>query len=301
MKIFITGGSGFLGSHWVTHLNSLGYEVTAPNSKECNLRVQTDLNSFTKNFDLILHLAAWTQAGEWCLTHPGEQWLLNQQINYNILDWWLNHQPQAKVIGIGTSCSYDPTIPLTEENYLVGKPDNSLLTYAYTKRMLYQGMVALSSQFSLDFLHLIPATLYGNNYASSHKQKHFIFDLIDKINRGKKLNETVELWGDGYQRRELTYVQDFINNSMELITKNTFNESFNLGSNQDYTIREFAQLICDIVDYDFDKIVFNESKFTGVRKKLLDSSKAINLLSNYQISNLQSTLRDIVDSRSKFS
>jgi GDP-L-fucose synthase len=301
MKIFITGGSGFLGSHWVTHLDSLGYEVTAPNSKECNLRVQTDLNSFTKNFDLILHLAAWTQAGDWCLTHPGEQWLLNQQINYNILDWWLNHQPQAKLIGIGTSCSYDPTIPLTEENYLVGKPDNSLLTYAYTKRMLYQGMVALSSQFSLDFLHLIPATLYGNNYASSHKQKHFIFDLIDKINRGKKLNETVELWGDGYQRRELTYVQDFITNSMELITKNTFNESFNLGTNQDYTIREFAQLICDIVDYDFNKIVFNENKFTGVRKKLLDSSKAINILSNYQISNLQSTLRDIVDSRSNFS
>jgi GDP-L-fucose synthase len=301
MKIFITGGSGFLGSHWVTHLNSLGYEVTAPNSKECNLKVQTDLNSFTKNFDLILHLAAWTQAGDWCLTHPGEQWLLNQQINYHILDWWLNHQPQAKLIGIGTSCSYDPTMPLTEENYLVGKPDNSLLTYAYTKRMLYQGMVALSSQFSLDFLHLIPATLYGNNYASSHKQKHFIFDLIDKINRGKKLNETVELWGDGYQRRELTYVQDFINNSMELITKNTFNESFNLGSNQDYTIREFAQLICDIVDYDFNKIVFNENKFTGVRKKLLDSSKAINLLANYQISNLQSTLRDIVDSRTNFS
>jgi GDP-L-fucose synthase len=88
---------------------------------------------------------------------------------------------------------------------------------------------------------------------------------------------------------------------MELITKNTYNESFNLGSNQDYTIREYAQLICDIVDYDFNKIVFNESKFTGVRKKLLDSSKAINLLANYQISNLQSTLRDIVDSRTNFS
>ena len=83
-------------------------------------------------YDRIYHLAAWTQAGDFCLRHPGEQWLINQRLNTNVLEWWQRCQPQARMICMGTSCAYDPELPLAEEYYLDGVPIESLFTYAMT-------------------------------------------------------------------------------------------------------------------------------------------------------------------------
>merc|ERR1712070_293364 len=96
-----------------------------------------------------------------------------------------------------------------EENYLTGTPISSLFTYAMTKRMLYAGLLALNKQYSLNYLCLVPSTLYGAGYHTDGRQMHFIFDLIRKIIRGKLYNEPVILWGDGTQSRELVFVEDF--------------------------------------------------------------------------------------------
>src|SRR5439155_13507909 len=128
-------------------------------------------------------------------------WIINQQINTNVLTWWQMFQPQAKLIGVGSSCSYPPDRPLSEENYLVGEPIESLYTYAMTKRMMLVGMQALHRQFGLNYLCLVPSTLYGPGYHTDGRQMHFIFDLIRKILRGKRYGEPVVLWGDGHQSR----------------------------------------------------------------------------------------------------
>ena len=57
-------------------------------------------------FDQIYHLAAWTQAGDFCLYHAGEQWIINQQINTNVLWFWREHQPQAVLIAMGTGIAW---------------------------------------------------------------------------------------------------------------------------------------------------------------------------------------------------
>ena len=72
MKIFITGGNGFLGSALKKYLIDVGNEVISPTSKECNLVLEDSLKKFEgEGFDQIFHLAAWTQAGDFCLLHPG--------------------------------------------------------------------------------------------------------------------------------------------------------------------------------------------------------------------------------------
>ena len=108
MKIFVTGGNGFLGKHLVSRLKSNGHEVVSPSSSECNLTNAENLDKYSDHYDLIFHLAAYTQAGDWCLTHPGEQWLVNQLINTNVLSWWHRYHKNTKLIAIGTSCSYAP-------------------------------------------------------------------------------------------------------------------------------------------------------------------------------------------------
>jgi GDP-L-fucose synthase len=204
MKILVTGGTGFLGTALCARLKAGGHDVTALGSRQCDLTRHNALGPWDAcRFDRIYHLAAWTQAGDFCLHHPAEQWIKNQQINTQVLGWWQARQPQAKLIAMGTSCAYSPGDELVEENYLDGPPIDSLFTYAMTKRMLYVGLLAMAKQYSLTHLCLVPSTLYGPGYHTDGRQMHFIFDLIRKILRGKLLGEPVVLWGDGRQSREL--------------------------------------------------------------------------------------------------
>ena len=143
---------------------------------------------------------------------------------------------------MGTSCSYDPGNPLKEEFYMKGEPIDSLYTYAMTKRMLLQGARAMQRQYSLNWLCLVPSTLYGPNYHNDSRQMHFIFDLVKKILRGKHFGETVELWGNGEQRRELVYIDDFIDATLE-INEKCNNEIINIGAGVDESIKEFAKRI----------------------------------------------------------
>jgi GDP-L-fucose synthase len=281
MRAFVTGGNGFLGTHFVKKLKEDGYEVTAPSRTQLDLRNPVEFRKIRENFDLVVHLAAHTQAGDWCLTHQGEQWLLNQQINTNVLTWWHEMCPNAKMIAIGTSCSYPIDHVLTEENYLIGNPIESLRTYAMTKRIMLEGLQALDAQYGQDFLYVIPSTLYGSGYHTDNRQLHFIFDLIRKILLGKNHGSEVELWGDGYQRRELVHVEDFILNTLRLLNSGE-SGVYNLGSGIDYSIREYAGFICKQVDFPEAKLTYNTEKYVGARSKLLDISKAVAVLDAYE-------------------
>ena len=99
MDVFVTGGTGFLGTALCSALREEGHTVVSPGSKECDLNDDQALLAYgDASFDRIFHLAAWTQAGDFCMTHPGEQWIINQRISTNVLAWWQKCQPQAKLI-----------------------------------------------------------------------------------------------------------------------------------------------------------------------------------------------------------
>jgi len=295
VNILITGASGFLGTHLSKALMEKGHALVQLSSKTCDLTKQGSLDKFNDTrYDQIFHLAAWTQAGDFCLSHPGEQWIINQKINTNILSWWSEHQSQAKMITIGTSCAYAPDKPLDENKYLEGQPIDSLFTYAMTKRMLHIGLLSLHKQFGLKYLTLVPSTLYGPGYHTDDRQMHFIFDLIRKIIRGKKFGEQVILWGDGHQRRELVHVRDFVSIAIELSVKSD-NEIINIGAGEDYSIRDFAKNICDIVGYDFGKIQFDTTKYVGAKSKCLNTEKIKKILPDNFLIRLHDGIRETVE------
>jgi GDP-L-fucose synthase len=291
MNILVTGGGGFLGSALCRRLHALGQAVTAPSSRQCNLTVPDSLDAVgERTYEQIYHLAAWTQAGDFCLHHPGEQWLINQQINTHVLAWWQRRQPQAKLIVMGTSCAYAPDRELTEENYLVGQPIDSLYTYAMTKRMLYVGLQALHRQYGLRYLCLVPSTLYGPGYHLDGRQMHFIFDLIRKILSAKVHGTPVVLWGDGWQRRELVFLDDFVDSAVGLAA-DVANDLVNIGAGAEYTIREFAGHICELIGYPFEKIAFDTTRYVGARSKCLAVGKLRRLLPDARTTPLRDGLQ----------
>lgn len=295
MNIIVTGSSGFLGTALCSYLEAQGHSLTKLNSRNCDLRKAESLSLFdNQKYDMLFHLAAWTQAGDFCIKHPGEQWIINQQINTNVLSWWADAQPQAKLVFMGTSCVYAPESGLRETDYMLGEPIDSLYTYAMTKRMLYQGARALSNQFGLRYLCAVPSTLYGVGYHTDGRQMHFIFDLIRKIIRGKKYGDPVVLWGDGYQRRELVLVDDFVKILWSL-SQEFDNEIFNIGAGEEYSIRKFAEIICKEVDYPVDKIEFDTSRYVGAMSKCLNIDKAKRSIPNYSLVSLDEGLKTTIN------
>jgi GDP-L-fucose synthase len=295
MNILVTGATGFLGTSLCARLKLDGHVLTGINSGNADLTRAESLNPFDdRTYDQIYHLAAWTQAGDFCLNHPGEQWVINQRINTNVLAWWQKRQPQAKLICMGTSCAYAPDEELVEENYLLGTPIESLFTYAMTKKMMYVGLLALQRQYGLKYLCLVPSTLYGPSYHTDGRQMHFIFDLIRKIMRGKLHGEPVVLWGNGYQKRELVYVDDFVSIMLQLVDKSE-NDLINVGAGEEFTIRHFAKMICEVVGYDFEKIQFDHTRYVGAMSKCLCAAKMRRLLPGLTLTPLESGMRKTIE------
>ncbi len=295
MKILVTGSTGYLGRHLCRRLSGEGHEVVGVHSRNGDLLQSNGLDAFAGTpYDRIYHLATWTQAGDFCLYHPGEQWIHNQLINAHVLAWWSERQPQAQLVTPLTSCSYDPTGGHSEEEFLMGSPTESLYGYGMAKRMLLVGLRAIRQQFGLSYLALVPSTLYGPDYPVDGRQMHFIFDLVRKIVDGKRSGTPVVLWGDGLQRRELIHMDDFITAALRL-SNETQNDLVNVGSGEGYSIREFARMICDIVGYDEQAIQYDSTRYVGAREKVLDVRKLHRLLPDFRLRPLKEGLTELVE------
>ena len=293
-NILITGASGFMGKALSVRLAAESHQLVLLDSRSADLTKDSSLLKYNDlKYDLIFHLAAWTQAGDFCLHHQGEQWVINQQINTSTLSWWQKYQPQAKLIAFGTSVSYATEENLSEDNYMLGIPNEKFYSYAMTKRMLYSGLVCLHKQFGMSYLYAVPSTLYGPGYHTDGRQMHFIFDLIRKIIRGKEYGGQVVLWGDGNQRRELVYIGDFIQILLRL-SGQVDNELINIGAGKDYSIRDFASHICDLVGYDYSSISFDTTKYVGAKSKCLNVSKLKALLPDLERTSLREGLNKTI-------
>ena len=281
MNILVTGASGFVGRHLVKELEK-NHNVTKINSSNWN-----EIWNLTKpEFNYIIHLAVKTEAGGYCQKYPAEQFLINTNINTDIFNYWSDFQPQAKMITFGSSCGYDQNTEKIEENYLKGEPEPGYEVYGNIKRNLLIGLRALNQQYNLDYSYLIPSVFYGPDY--DLHDKHFIFDLIRKIVNAKNGGDKVVLWGDGEQTRELIYIKD----AVDIIIKSmTWSEQIvNLSSGKSHTIKEYAQVICDIVGYDYNLIEWDTNAFVGSpNKKLINT-----YLQDYQFTPLKEGLKETI-------
>jgi GDP-L-fucose synthase len=280
-NILITGASGFVGKHLSKILKKQNYNVVELDSKNFNT-----IWNYKDEFKSIIHLAVKTAAGGYCQIHPGEQYLINSDINNAVLKYWKEYQPQAKMITFGSSCGYDKDVIKNENNYLKGEPEPGYEVYGNIKRNLLVGLKALNQEYNMNYSYLIPSVFYGPEY--DLHDKHFIFDLIRKIVNARNGGEKVILWGDGNQTRELIYIKDAI----DIITKviSWDRNIANLSSGKEHSIKEYAQTICEIVGYDYNLIEWDTTAFVGSpNKKLINT-----YLQDYKFTSLKEGLTETI-------
>jgi GDP-L-fucose synthase len=296
MNILVTGASGFLGRHLVKRLQADNHKVSVLSTSECDLRMQGSLEKILRDnaFEQIFHLASWSRAGAFCREHPGEQIIVNQLIDINVLDYWKKKQPQAKLVAMGSSVAYDPELPLKEGNYLKGEPISDYLGYGHSKKMLFAELKAINREFGLNFMCFVPSTLYGADYHTDGRPMHFIYDLMRKIIRAKKFGDEVVLWGDGSQEREIFHVNDFVDVLLKINSRYE-NELVNVGSGNGIMIRDFAKMICQEIDYDFTQIKYDTTKPTGARSKYFDLTKMKTMYPEFKERDIRVGLKETIN------
>jgi GDP-L-fucose synthase len=204
-----------------------------------------------------------------------------------MLSCWKQMYPNAKMITFGSSCGYDKNVIKTEDNYLKGEPEPGYEVYGTIKRSLLIGLKALKQEYGMDYSYLIPSVFYGPEY--NLHDKHFIFDLIRKIVNAKNGGNKVVLWGTGDQTRELIFIKDAVDIIIQAMTWDK--EIVNLSSGKEYSIKEYAQTICNLIGYDFNLIEWDITAFVGsLNKKLVNTH-----LQDYNFTSLEEGLKQTIE------
>lgn len=242
--MIITGGTGMVGSAFKRVLPEAEY----PNREQFHNLL------FDPKGKGIIHLAAKVGGVKANTEEMAQFYYENSDINQKILHD-ARQRGASKVISLLSTCVYPdaPYInyPLTEDQLHLGPPHHSNFGYAYAKRMVDVMSRAYRQQYGCNFITAIPNNLYGENDNFDLENSHVIPALIRKVWEAKINKEpSVFCWGDGSPLREFTYSEDVARILLFLMENYDEPEPINIGSTDEYSIKEVVEMICDILGYD---------------------------------------------------
>jgi GDP-L-fucose synthase len=185
-----------------------------------------------------------------------------------------------KFVAVGTICAYPKftPIPFQEENLWDGYPEETNAPYGLAKKMLLVQAQAYREQYGFNAIYPLPVNLYGPRDNFDLQTSHVIPALIRKcIEAEERGDDHIVLWGDGSPTREFLYVEDAAEGLTMAAERYNGSEPFNLGSGQEISIKDLANLIARLTGFN-GEIVWDTSKPNGQPRRALDTSRARRVL-----------------------
>jgi GDP-L-fucose synthase len=280
-KIYIAGHRGMVGSACWTALEAEGYtNLIGKTSKELDLRDQKAVEEFIKAEQPAAIINAAAKVGGILAndTYPYEFLMDNMLIQNNLIRS-AHENDVPKFIFLGSSCIYPKFAPqpLKEEYLLTDSLEPTNEWYAIAKISGVKLIEALRKEYGRDYVSLMPTNLYGPNDNFDLKSSHVLPAMIRKFHEAKlNGNAPVELWGTGSPMREFLHVDD-LGQAVLFALENKLEEHlYNVGTGIDLTIKELAELIQLTLGHQ-GKIIWDNNKPDGTPRKLMDSSKIVEL------------------------
>lgn len=276
-KIYIAGHRGMVGSALVRKLEQEGYtNIVTRTSKELDLRNQQAVaDFFAQEKPDYVFLAAAKVGGIVANNNYRAEFIYdNLMMESNIIHHsYLNGV--KKLLFLGSSCIYPKLAPqpLKEEYLLSGYLEHTNQPYAVAKIAGIELCGSYRAQYGCNFISAMPTNLYGPNDNYDLEKSHVLPAMLRKFFTAKRNNlPEVELWGTGSPRREFLHVDDLATACLHLMEFYSEQGLVNIGTGEDVTIKELAELIQGIVGY-AGSIRWNNDKPDGTPRKLMDVSK----------------------------
>ena len=277
-RAVVTGGAGFLGRHVVRMMGEHGCgDVFVPRSRDYDL-VETEavqkLYADAKP-DIVVHLAARVGGIGANMRNPGRFFYENLMMGVQLMEQGRLHSIE-KFVAIGTVCAYPKftPVPFKEDDIWNGYPEETNAPYGLAKKMLLVQSQAYRQQYGFHAIYLLPVNLYGPGDNFDPEYSHVIPALIKKVFDAKERQErSIVVWGTGRASREFLYVEDAAEGIVLATEKYDKPAPVNLGAGFEITIRELAQLICELAGFD-GRIEWDTTKPDGQPRRRLDTSRA---------------------------
>ena len=279
-KIYVAGHNGLVGSAIVRQLKKKGYKkIITANRSTLDLTNQTKVLKFLKKKKpQFIFIAAAKVGGVYSNNkYKGQYIYENITIQSNLI-----HSAYLcgikNLIFLGSSCVYPRLCkqPIKETYLLDGPLEKTNDAYAIAKIAGIKMCESYNTQYKTNYKILMPTNTFGPNDNYDKLNSHFIPALIRKVHE-IKINKKKQLilWGNGLAKREIFYVDDLANACVYFMNKKVKETLINIGSGKDFTIKQYAQLMLNIlIPKNKIKIGFDLSKPNGTPRKVLDISLA---------------------------
>ncbi len=276
-RVWVAGHRGMVGSALLRRLSDepVGDVITAT-SEEVDLRRQAETEDFLERSrpDLVLLAAARVGGIHANRSRQGEFLYDNLMIGANVLEAARRFGVERTVV-LGSSCIYprEAPQPMEEESLLTGRLEPTNEGYAIAKIAALELAKMYRRQYGFDAISLMPTNLYGPNDNFDLESSHVLPALLRKAHEAKiRGYDEFAVWGTGRPRREFLYVDDLADATVHATKHYAAEQHLNVGTGEDISIRELAELICDVVGYEGD-VVFDTSMPDGTPRKLLDVTR----------------------------
>src|SRR5713101_1978527 len=276
-RIFVAGYRGLVGSALIRRLEAEGFtNLPKRDRSQLDLADETSVqNFFAQDKPAIVIFAAAKVGGIKANNDFPVEFLLDNLRVQNTVIRAAHESGVRKLLFLGSSCIYPKHAPqpIPESALLTGPLEPTNDAYAIAKIAGIKLCQAFSREYGANFISAMPTNLYGPNDNFDLETSHALAALLRKAHEAK-VRGTHELlvWGSGKPRREFLHVDDLASACLLLLGRYDSSEIINVGCGEDISIRELAELICEVVGFDGD-LAWDTTKPDGTPRKLLDVTR----------------------------
>ena len=277
-KIFVAGHKGLVGSAIVRHLKAQGFtNIVTVDRSQCDLTNENAVKMFfmMEQPEYVFLAAAKVGGIGGNSDYPADFIYENLMIQSNVIHSSYLFDVK-KLLFLGSSCIYPKFAkqPITEDQLLTGALEGSNDAYAIAKISGIKMCQAYRKQYGFNAIAVMPTNLYGPNDNFDINYGHVLPSLLAKLDGSLEKSEhwVVKLWGDGTAKREFLHVDDLASALLICMERYDSDEIINIGTGEDVTIKELADMIVDITGYEND-YVWDTSKPNGTPRKVLNVDK----------------------------
>ncbi len=276
-SIFIAGHRGLVGSALVRKLTGEGFNRLLTRTRaELDLTNRAAVDQFFAGEKPACVLMAAARVGGIKANNdePVEFLIENLQIQNNVIRAAYENGVR-KLLFLGSSCIYPKHAPqpISEDSLLGGPLEPTNEAYAIAKIAGIKLCQAYAREYGANFISAMPTNLYGPNDNFDLAKSHVIAALLRKAHEARISGAgAITVWGSGQPRREFLHVDDLASACFFLLQNYDSPEIINIGAGNDLSIRELAELVCEVVGFE-GELTWDPSKPDGTPRKLLDISK----------------------------
>ena len=276
-KIFVAGHLGMLGSAMMRRLHAEGFSnIVTRDRSDLDLADGSAVAKFLAMERPTIVIVAAARVGGIKANNdfPVEFLLENLGIQNNVIRS-AYESGVRKLLFVGSACIYPKFAPqpIPETSLLDGPLEPTNEAYAIAKIAGIKLCQAYSREYGANFISAMPTNLYGPNDNFDLETSHVLPALMRKAHEAKvRKDQKLIVWGTGKPRREFLHVDDLASACVLILEKYDSPEIINLGCGEDISIRELAELICDVVGFD-GELDWDTTKPDGTPRRLLDVTK----------------------------